>query len=248
MSKDDKFPAQYEDAWQELIKGKEETSATVALEERVKLPKRFGIEKKLVHKSISIRNKLVVILAVLVVGAGIWLFTGNGTLKKENTTFVEQVQELATLATAQAHVKVVIEQEDNKLFGKDIQVDLPGTKRELLLVVPATVTAGVDLKEVTTDDIKIVEKEKEIRMVLPHAEFIQEPAIQMDKVRTLSDEGLLRGETKWDEGFDLAAEAQNQIKAETIEIGLLQTAEKNAEKVLKEFFGTLGYSVEISYR
>lgn len=247
MNKDERFPAQYESAWKELIKGIEETSATAALEERVKLPKRFGSEKKLVFKLISVKNILIVILASMIVGAGVWLFTGS-TFKKESTTFVEQVQELATLATAQAHVKVILEQEDNKLFGKDIQVDLPGTKRELLLVVPATVTAGVDLKELTSDDIKIDENEKEIEIVLPHAGFIQEPSIQMDKVRTFSDEGLLRGETKWDEGFDLAAEAQNQIKAESIEIGLLQTAEQNAEKVLKEFFGTLGYSVKISYK
>jgi hypothetical protein len=35
---------------------------------------------------------------------------------------------------------------------------------------------------------------------------------------------------------------------ESKEIGLLQTAEKNAEKVLKEFFGNLGYTVEISFK
>lgn len=249
MSKDDRFPAQYESAWQELIKGKEETSATTSavLEESVKLPKRFGSGFKLVFKLMDVKNILIAILAAMVIVAGVWLFTGS-TFKKESTTFVEQVQELAKLATVQAHVKVILEQEDNKLFGKDIQVDLPGTKRELLLVVPATVTAGVNLKEVTSDDIKMDETDKEIEIILPHADFIQEPAIQMDKVRTFSDEGLLRGETKWDEGFDLAAEAQNQIKTESIEIGLLQTAEKNAEKVLKEFFGTLGYSVKITYK
>lgn len=247
MSKEERFPAQYENAWKELIKGQGETSATTSavLEERVKLPKRFRSGFKLGFKLIGVKNILITILAAIVIFAGVWLFTGSN-FKKESTTFVEQVQELATLATAQAHVKVILEQEDNKLFGKDIQVDLPGTKRELLLVVPATVTAGVDLKEVTSEDIKI--HEKEIDIVLPHAQFIQEPAIQMEQVRTFSDEGLLRGETKWDEGFDLAAEAQDQLKAESIEIGLLQTAEKNAEKVLKKFFGTLGYSVEISYK
>lgn len=206
MSKEERFPAQYENAWKELIKGQGETSATTSavLEERVKLPKRFRSGFKLGFKLIGVKNILITILAAIVIFAGVWLFTGSN-FKKESTTFVEQVQELATLATAQALVKVILEQEDNKLFGKDIQVDLPGTKRELLLVVPATVTAGVDLKEVTSDDIKIDEKEKVIEIVLPHADFIQEPAIQMDQVRTFSDEGLLRGETKWDEGFDLAA-------------------------------------------
>jgi hypothetical protein len=39
--------------------------------------------------------------------------------------FVERVQALATLATAEAHVKEVIKDEDNKFFGKDIPIDLP---------------------------------------------------------------------------------------------------------------------------
>ena len=50
-----------------------------------------------------------------------------------------------------------------------------------------------------------------------------------------------------DEGFDLASVAQEQAKQEAVEIGLLQTAEKNAEKVLKEFFGNFGYTVNISF-
>ena len=69
----------------------------------------------------------------------------------------------------------------------------------------------------------------------------------MDQVQTFSDEGLFREEIKWDEGFDLASVAQEQAKQEAVEIGLLQTAEKNAEKVLKEFFGNFGYTVNISF-
>lgn len=162
--------------------------------------------------------------------------------------YVEHVQELSTLATAEAHVKVVIEQEDNKLFEKDISLNIPGTKREILLVVPATVIAGVDLKEITEEDMRIDDDVKKIEISLPHSTFIQEPAIQMEQVKAFSDEGLLRGEVEWKEGFDLVAEAQKQIKEEAHEIGLLQTAEKNAEKVLKEFFGNMGYSVTVTFR
>lgn len=142
---------------------------------------------------------------------------------------------------------MILEQEDNKIFGKDIQFNLPGTKQEILLVVPATVIAGVDLKEVTSSDIQVNEEEKEIEITLPRATRLQNPAIQMDQVQTFSDEGLFREEIKWDEGFDLASVAQEQAKQEAVEIGLLQTAEKNAEKVLKEFFGNFGYTVNISF-
>lgn len=192
----------------------------------------------------------IIVLIVLLLVSGlvnIWLFSGK-TFKQETTTFVEQVQELATLATAEAQVKTIIKQKDNKIFGQDIKKDLPGTKQELLMIVPATVIAGVDLKKVSPSDIKVNDKEKELEIVLPPAEFIQDPAIQMDQVITFSDEGLFRQEPKWDEGIDLTSQAQNQIKKEVKETGLLQKAENNAEKVLKEFFKKSGYSVKVSFK
>ncbi len=202
---------------------------------------------KLFFRYWGVKIFLVLLVLIVVIASGFWLFSGS-TFKKESITFVEQVQELATLATAQAHVKVIIEEEDNKLFGKDIQYNIPGTKRELLLVVPATVLAGVDLKGVTSDDIKVDDKAKSLEIVLPPATLIQEPAIQTDKVSAFSDEGLFRSEVGWNEGFDLAAEAQTQVKKEVIEIGLLQTAEQNAEKVLQEFFSNLGYTVTVAFK
>lgn len=158
------------------------------------------------------RKILLIALFLIAITAGVtWLLSGS-TVKKESTTFVEQVQQLATLATAEAHLKVIIEEEDNKLFGKDIFLNIPGTKREILLIVPATVIAGVDFKSITSDAIKVDDEQKKLEITLPRATFIQEPAIQMDHIKTFSDEGLFRGEVKWDEGFDLAAVAQEEIK------------------------------------
>ncbi|MFT4414792.1 DUF4230 domain-containing protein [Fredinandcohnia humi] len=247
MNKEEYTISQLESILRELKAGKEETSATVAIGPVGKKSTSSKGLHKLWVRFLGIRRMITTILIVILLAVGVWLYTGS-TFKKESITFVEQVQELATLATAEAHLKVIIEQEDNKLFGQDIQVNLPGTKRELLLVVPATVVAGVDLQGVTSENLKIDEKKKELKLVLPHATLMQEPAIQMDKVQTFSDEGLLRGEVKWTEGFELATEAQMKLKEEAVEIGLLQTAEKSAEKVLTEFFGSLGYSVKITFK
>lgn len=228
----------------EINAGKEETAAAYAVGNRYKAS---TFSWKSIKRLLGLKNMAIILILLALFLTGAWVFTGS-TFNKESTTFVEQVQDLAVLATAEAHVKVIMEQEDNKLFGKDISIDVPGTKRELLLVVPATVIAGVDLKAVKSDDMKIDEKESKMEIILPHAAFIQDPAIQMDQVKTFSDEGLFRSETKWDEGFNLAAEAQDEILAESKSIGLLQTAEKNAEKVLKEFLGNLGYTVEITFK
>jgi hypothetical protein len=236
--------ANIEDVRKEINAGIEETAAAYAVGNRYKAS---TLSWKSIKRLLGLKNMFIILILLALFLTGAWVFKGS-TFNKESTTFVEQVQDLAILATAEAHVKVIMEQEDNKLFGKDISIDVPGTKRELLLVVPASVIAGVDLKAVNSDDVKIDEKERRMEIILPHAEFIQNPAIQMNQVKTFSDEGLFRSETKWDEGFNLAAEAQDEILAESKSIGLLQTAEKNAEKVLKEFFGNLGYTVEITFK
>lgn len=246
MAKHDQVIEELENVLKELKAGKEQTAATATLKQERKMPHVFGALFKLIFKFLGGRIILIVLLLGAILSSGLWIFSGN-MQKKESVTFVEQVQELATLATAEAYVKTVIKQEDNKLFGKDIKVNLPGTKREVLLIVPATVIAGVDLKQVTSKDIKVNEKEKRLKINLPPAQLIQDPAIQMNKVSTFSDAGLLRDDVKWDEGLDLTAEAQEKIKKEAIDMGLLQTAEDNAEKVLKEFFGNLGYTVEVSF-
>ena len=247
MSKKDEALTQIERVLKELKKGEEESAATVGVGQNRGNTNISGALIKLVFKLWGFRIFLTVLLLAVIVSGVTWLFFGS-TFKKESTIAVEQVREIAKLATAEALVTVTIEEEDNKLFGKNISVNLPGTKRELLLVVPATVIAGVDLKGITSDDIKVNEDKKELEIVLPRATLIQEPAILMDHVKTISDEGLFRGEVKWDEGFDLAAEAQGDIKDEAIKIGLLESAEKSAEKVLEGFFGNLGYTVKLTFK
>lgn len=246
MSKKDEAITQFEHVLKELKKGEESAATSVVGQSRGNINISGALVKR-AFKFWGVKIFFILLLFIVIISGIIWSFSGS-TYKKESTTFVEHIQELATLATAEAHIKVVIEEEDNKLFGRDIPVNFPGTKREILLIVPATVIAGVDLKGITSDDIKVNEKEKALEINLPQATLIQEPAIQMDNVKTFSNEGLFRGEIKWDEGFNLAAEAQEEIKNEAIEIGLLESAEKSAEKVLKEFFSNLGYTVKITFK
>ncbi|WP_010096639.1 DUF4230 domain-containing protein [Ornithinibacillus scapharcae] len=233
---------------QELTKGQEESAATATMNAKTSKRNLSGAVFKIFFRFWGVKLIAALLVIVLLVSGGIWYLTSGSTLKKESTTFVEQVQELATLATAEAHLKVVMEQSDNKIFGNDISINIPGTKREIVLIVPAKVIAGVNLKEITQEDIKVDEKNKRIDLTLPHATLIQEPSIQMDAVRTFSDEGLFRGDVEWVEGFDLAAEAQKMAQEEAIEVGLFESAEQNADKVMNEFFSNLGYTVNVTFK
>lgn len=247
MRKKDETVAQLEAILKELKTANEESVATAVVGRSRGNRNISGTLFKFLFRALGARIFLVAVLLIVVTTGSVWFLSGS-TFKKESTLFVEDIKELATLATAEASVKAVIEQEDNKLFGNDIRFNIPGTKRETLLIVPATVIAGVDLKGITENDIKVNDKEKVLDILLPHADLIQEPAIQMDKLITYSDEGIFRGEMKWDEGFDIVAEAQDEIREEAIELGLLKTAEESAEKVLVGFFDKLGYTVNVTFK
>ncbi|WP_078546371.1 DUF4230 domain-containing protein [Litchfieldia alkalitelluris] len=246
--KDEKI-AQLERQLIELLEAQQQSAATIAVDYKSRsLAPPKGIFKSILKAGVSKIMLALVILSMLVVITlgGFQIFAGS-TFKQESVTFVERVQELSTLATAEAHTKAVIHEEDNKIFGKDISIDLPGTKRVVLLVVPATVIAGVDLKGITSKDMVINEETKEIDITLPHAELIQDPSLQMDKIQAVDNSGIFRGDVKMNEGFDLAGKAQEQIRQDAISSGLLDTAEKNAEKVLKEFFKNIGYTVNVTF-
>lgn len=242
--KDDEI-ADLERQLRELKEVQRQSAATIAEDQ---YEKSFNIPRGIFKPffNVKIISTIFILLTIGIISIVIWSFVGS-TFKKESITFVENVQELATLATAEAHMKAVIHETDNKIFSKDIGFNLLGTKRELLLIVPGTVIAGVDLKGITSEDMVINEETKELDITLPHANLIQEPALQMDNILAMDNSGIFRGEVKWDEGLDKVAEAQEQMRQDAISAGLLETAEKNAEKVLKEFFKNIGYKVNVTF-
>lgn len=234
-------------AKKEIQSGRQETASTIAIENTRKRPPLFPSFFKMRWR---IRLIPIMVLLLLISGLGVFTYTkllSSSTYKSESFSMIESVQQLATLATAEAYVTTILKEEDNKLFNKEISMNLPGTKRTLLLIVPATVLAGVDLQLVTPENLVIDEETKEIALTLPHAKFIQEPAIQLDKIQTYSEEGLFRSDVQWDEGFALAAKAQQQIEQEAIELGVLAKAEESAVQVLGSFFEQLGYSSTIKF-
>lgn len=234
--------AQLERQLIELKETQQQSAATIAVDNNLRSLSPPKGTFKFFPKA-GVLKIILPILVLLIIISGVILYTGN-PFKQESVTFVEHVQELSTLATAKAYTKAVIHEEDNKNFWK---INIPGTKRELLLIVPATVIAGVDLKGITSEDMVINEETKDIDISLPHAELIQDPSLQMDKIQTFVDGGIFSGDINWDEGFDLAAKAQEQSRQDAISGGLLDTAEENAEKALKEFFKNIGYSVKVKF-
>lgn len=248
--KDEEILAQLDAIMNEIKESRQQTASTLAVEHRNNIPSSKSFLKMGAKKW---QMKLLLLLFIfvivgIIIGVGSFKFLSGASLQVEKGSFIEQMKELSSLASSQAFVKAVIEKEDNQLFGKEIKTNIPGTKRKLLLVVPGTVTAGVDLQNIGEAQLKMNEEGKTLEITLPHAMIIQEPSLDFEQIQAFSAEGIFRKEVDWEEAYDLAAEARTLVEEEAIAQGLLEMAEKNAEKTLKEFFSQLGYEVSVHYK
>ncbi|MGK7376540.1 DUF4230 domain-containing protein [Planococcus sp. 1R117A] len=193
---------------------------------------------------------LIVILLLLLVALPLgtfWMIKGS-TFTEDKGAFLEQIQDLNELATAEAFSKVIIERQDNAVFGQEIGLDLPGTKRQLLVVIPGSVKAGIDFSEVTEEDIELDEAAKTATLTLPKADFLGGPEIFMDQVEVYSYEGLFRSGADISEAYELAEEAQKLMLEETKGQGVLETAEENAARSVQEMFKLVDYDVKVEFK
>ncbi|TWT27598.1 DUF4230 domain-containing protein [Planomicrobium sp. CPCC 101110] len=198
------------------------------------------------------RNSFFVLITALLLllvalPLGTWWMIQGSTATESKGAFLERIQDLNELSTAEAYSKVIIERQDNALFGKEIGLDLPGTKRQLLVVIPGSVRAGIDFSEVTEEDIVLDEEAKTATLTLPPAKILGGPELFMDQVEVYSYEGLLRGDTDISEAYELAEEAKKLMVEETTGQGVLETAEANAARSVQEMFNLVDYDVEVQF-
>jgi hypothetical protein len=160
------------------------------------------------------------------------LLNPTPTVIPDPVTIIREVQSLARLETIQYSVEKIITAEVNQgvlgpLFGD-----------RLLFVAHGFVIAGVDLAEISVDDIRLTGDT--LYVTLPEAEVF---------VATLNNErsyiydrttGIFR---KSDPDLETAARrvAEQEIYNGAIEDGILEQAQRNAEIFMERLFNTLGY-------
>lgn len=193
------------------------------------------------------RNLIVaVVLGVTVLGVGAW--AGSewfGAPKVTGQTVVQEIRDLSYLTTAEAVMMTTLEGED---AYRIYNIELPGTKRFFHIDVPAKVLVGIDLKKVSPSDIAIDKQSKQITITLPRADFLQEPNIDIDKVKAFSDEEIFRKGMTPEEQREFLTKAREQLRQEAKESGILQTAEDRAVRVLQQIYKPVGYSVNVAFK
>jgi hypothetical protein len=188
----------------------------------------------------------LIALILIIPFVAFWMIQGS-TFTENKGAFLEKIQSLNELATAEAFTKVIIERQDNAILGKEIGLDLPGTKRQLLVVIPGSVKAGIDFSKLQEDDIVLDEEAKTATLTLPKAEFLGGPEIFFDQVEVFSYEGLFREKADITEAYDLAQEAEKLMMEETTGQGVLELAEENAARSVAEMFSLVEYDVTVEF-
>jgi len=235
---------QMEEVIKQLRQAEEETSAATAV---VTSPVVVHRTPGLLTWYKRVKQLLLLVLVLLVLYGAYALFWVD--TRPTVSSFVTGVKDLSALATAEAYVMTTVEGKDNKLFGMDISVDFPGTKRTYMFLVPAKMLAGVDLKGLSESDVEVDHELKQVRLTLPHAVFLQE-SIQLDKLKVYTDSGLFRANMETKEGIDLIKQGQvmEKLREEATGSGILQTAEQNAVLALQNLFRTFGYQVDVKWQ
>lgn len=196
---------------------------------------------------VLLTSAIIVFVAAIITPIVMWKNLTDGE-KIEKSALVERMTDLNELTTAEAYAKVLIERTNNKIFGQEINLDIPGTEQKVLVVIPGTVKAGVDLSGLTERDVDVDEENKKLTIQLPAPQILGNATLELNKVKVFSSEGIFRDEATIEEGYELANEAQQEMIKEVKQEGLLDKARTNAEESLKNMFGLVNYEVDVQFK
>lgn len=166
------------------------------------------------------------------------LFNPTPTILPDPVTIINQIRPLARLETIQYSVEKIITAET----GQEVFGPLFGDR--LLFVAHGLVIAGVDLSELSADDLKVNNGILEIK--LPEAEIFV-ATIDNEKSYVYDrDTGIFR---RPDEDLETLARqaAEEEIRQAAVGDGILDQARLNAEVFLERLMDDLGFEEVIFF-
>jgi hypothetical protein len=204
----------------------------------------------------GIRVGALVLLAVLalIVGSAIatlawnWMRDMAGRQEthsvRSGPDVVMAVRELARLESASYHMERVIEltSTQSRLFG------LVEAEDSILLVASADVIAGIDLSEMSPEDVQIDHALGSARITLPPPRVLM---TRLDSERTYvhsrRTDVLARRSMHLE--TEARREAERSLEASAIEAGILDRARAHSRHLIETLVRSLGYrDVEITFR
>lgn len=151
------------------------------------------------------------------------------------SSLILSLKETGELVTVQYTLSKVIRASDDQTWYKI-------GDRKILINCEANVKAGVNLQGITKENFSR-ENDSTISITLPHAQFFS-LSIPPEKIQVAYQEtGLFRDAFSANEREQLVAQAEPQIRSLVDSLGILQTAETNADVFVKHLFQSAGFKI-----
>jgi len=191
-----------------------------------------------VLKEIRFTFSITAVLIVFAAGGYFYYFLHRPQEKRVRHTVdtpavVQQIRRLSELVTVKYSIQKVIGLEEQKVpFGSE----------KVLLMVQATVLGGVDLSQLSTQDVTSTATDVLIKLPAPRVMHV----FVNDNETKVWD----RSKTWWTPwvGFNPELEqnarraALEAVQQAALQMGILSNAQQNAERTVREFLRTAGLS------
>jgi hypothetical protein len=177
-------------------------------------------------------RRLAIPLALAILALMAWLWTRDRRPRWDSPAVVAQVRQLNQLATVKYTVqKVVGLTEQKQPFGSEA----------ILLIVQASVEAGIDLSNLRSDDVSI-RGDGTIVLRLPPPRLLN---VSVDEKETKVWDRRKTWWTPWvPYSLDLEQRARlaglESVKQAALDMGILAQAERNAEASIRGLLGLAG--------
>jgi len=168
----------------------------------------------------------------------------DGLSVRSGPSVVVAVRDLARLETVEYHIERVIDLRDSQslLFG------LIRTEDAILFVAVGQVTAGVDLGELSADDVVVDQRRGTAAITLPPARVLS-TRLDSEKSWVFARTTGVLARRQEDLETRARREAERSLEQNAIEGKILERARVNAERTVAAFVRSLGYdSVTVSSR
>ena len=146
------------------------------------------------------------------------------------TVGVRTLKDLAELATVEYSVTKIVSYKDVAWYGD----------RKILFEAAATVKAGIDLNELTDQDIKL-ENDADVTVTLPAPKILLFNMKPENMREIFNESGILRSDFSNQEKDGLLSQGEKDIRAKVARMDILQRAARNARILIESWLKKMGF-------
>jgi hypothetical protein len=151
---------------------------------------------------------------------------------------VRTLKDLAELATVEYSVTKIVSYKDVAWYGD----------RKILFAAEATVKAGIDLNELTEQDIR-EENDSAVTISLPAPKILLFNMKPENMREIFNESGILRDDFSNQEKDGLLSQGEKDIRAKVARMDILQRAGRNARILVESWLKKMGFkAVHVSFK